>query len=149
MLLPPSSYARDKSGAAMSSLRWKICLSDWQAWALRSAGRLGWTEGCNEDIFSLLANLLQQTDLNSLFSSWQNEIQAIRDQKHLPFIYLVIHKVPHHHGIWKPAMNWGEFPRAKGLQGFLIAIKISSWGFSFFSFLSSEFLSITVDHCGD
>lgn len=72
----------------------KFASSDWQGWAPRSAGRPGWTEGCNEDIFSLLADLLQPTDLNSLFSSWHNEMQASRDQKHLPFIYLVIHKVP-------------------------------------------------------
>lgn len=69
----------------------KFSSSDWQAWAAGSAGRPGWTEGCNEDIFSLLADLLQPTDLNSLFPSWQHEIQASRDQKHSPFIYLVIH----------------------------------------------------------
>lgn len=115
----------------------KFALSDWQARAPRSAGRPGWTEGCNEDVFSLLADLLQPTDLNSLFSSWQNEIQSSRDQKHLPFIYLVIHKVPHLHGIWKPPVNWGEFPGAKSLQRFLTAIKIASWGSCLFFFLLS------------
>lgn len=115
----------------------KFASSDWQARAPRSAGRPGWTEGCNEDIFSLLADLLQPTDLNSLFPSWQNEIQASRDQKHLLFIYLVIHKVPHHHGIWKPPMNRREFPGAKSLQSFLTAIKIASWEFlCIFFFLS-------------
>lgn len=147
MLLPPSSYTRDKNLAQrhLPSVG-KFASSDWQAWALRSAGRPGWTEGCNEDICSLLADLLQPTDLNSLFSSWQNEKQASRDQKHLPFIYLVIHKVPHHHGIWKPPVNWGEFPGAKSLQCFLTAIKIASWGLvCFFHFFL--LLIIFIHYC--
>lgn len=147
MLLPPSSYTRDKNLARrhLPSVG-KFASSDWQAWVPRSAGRPGWTEGCNEDIFSLLADLLQPTDLNSLFSSWQNEIQASRDQKHLPFIYLVIHKVPHHHGIWKPPVNWGEFPGAKSLRCFLTAIKIASWGLvCFFPFFL--LLIIFIHYC--
>lgn len=88
----------------------KFASSDWQGWAPRSAGRPGSTEGCNEDIFSLLADLLQPTDLNSLFSSGQNEMQASRDQKHLPFIYLVIHKIPSSPWYLKASSELGRVP---------------------------------------